>query len=411
MTKLEIQHQQLNREVVESSVNTECPDNFKGRGIVTCAGGEEYFPPAYVMISMLRKHGCDLPVQIWYLGEKELSVPMKKLASELDNVELVDAYKVAEKDPMRKLGGWECKVFSIMNSPFQEVMFIDGDNVPVRNPEFLFYTPRYKKTGSLFWPDYNKLGRARKIWDICGVEYKKESEFESGQMVINKKVCWDALLVCRHLNEYSDFYYEDKRKTKGYIWGDKETFHMAWRMVDREYGMITKKIQKIPYTMVQHCPSNKPLFQHRNLAKFTFTDYVPSIPGFKYEDECFELLDHVRDVWFSGGGEKGKKGNRIFIKDPTLRKTHRDIVTQGHYIFKKLGGHKRNITLTHDMKIGLGKSASENRWALSKEAGGVVMDLYGENGRSYRLKYQYGGTWTGNSVKGPGRIQLKPTRR
>src|SRR5712691_6859479 len=37
------------------------------RGIVICAGGICYITCAWVNIKILRKHGCRLPIEIWYL--------------------------------------------------------------------------------------------------------------------------------------------------------------------------------------------------------------------------------------------------------------------------------------------------------------------------------------------------------
>lgn len=47
------------------------PGHFKGRGIVTCAGGS-YLAGSWVNINVLRKLGCTLPIQLWYLGDIEI---------------------------------------------------------------------------------------------------------------------------------------------------------------------------------------------------------------------------------------------------------------------------------------------------------------------------------------------------
>ena len=42
-----------------------------------------------------------------------------------------------------------------------QVLLLDGDNLPLRNPEALFESPEYKMLGNLFFPDFwngvNKL--------------------------------------------------------------------------------------------------------------------------------------------------------------------------------------------------------------------------------------------------------------
>jgi len=82
---------------------------------------------------------------------------------------------------------------------------------------FLFEEVEYHRTGSIFWPDYGTLGPDRAIWSICDIPYREESEFESGQMLINKTMCWKPLALTFWFNEHSDFFYS-------HIHGDKETF-------------------------------------------------------------------------------------------------------------------------------------------------------------------------------------------
>src|SRR5258707_963814 len=70
------------------------PDNFSGKGIVICAGGISYTTCAWVNISILRRKGCRLPVELWYDGE-ELSEDMVRQFGTLD----VICRKCADSDP------------------------------------------------------------------------------------------------------------------------------------------------------------------------------------------------------------------------------------------------------------------------------------------------------------------------
>ena len=199
-------------------------DVYNGRGIVMCGGGEKYFPCAWVAINMLRKWGCDLPVELWHLGPFEMDDKMRDILTPL-GVTTVDAHEVEIGHPVRNLGGWELNPFSMIHSSFEEIIFIDADNVAIVDPSFLFETPQYQETGACFWPDFGRLGRGRDIWKICGIEYRDEPEFESGQVVLDKRRCWKEIQLTMHLNDHSDFYYK-------HVHGDKETYHMAWHMLD-----------------------------------------------------------------------------------------------------------------------------------------------------------------------------------
>ncbi len=262
---------------------------FRGRGIVLCGGGVSYFTNAWVCINILRLHGCRLPIELWHLGRTELDPTMEALIAPL-GVNCVNARDLMSRYPMRNPLGWELKSYALLHSSFREILLLDADNVPVRNPEYLFDSPEYAGTGAIFWPDYQRLGPRRAIWKMCGVHYRDEPEFESGQIVVNKERCWAALSLANWYNDHSEFFYQ-------YMHGDKETFHMAWRKLGEEYSMPPHPIHPLTGTMCQHDFQGKRLFQHRNLRKWTLWGQNERIKGFQYERECLQFLDDLRTRW------------------------------------------------------------------------------------------------------------------
>ena len=72
-----------------------------------------------------------------------------------------------------------------------------------------------------------------------------------------------------HLNEHSDFYYQ-------YVHGDKETFHMAWRMLGQEYAMVPHPLHPLEGTMCQHDFEGRRVFQHRNMLKWSVKSRISS---------------------------------------------------------------------------------------------------------------------------------------
>ena len=264
-------------------------ERFSGRGVVICAGGRRYFTCAWVNIHMLRRSGCTLPVEVWYLGPEEMTPAMKALLAPL-GVRFVDGREVRKDHPVRILNGWELKPYAIIHSRFREVLYLDADNMVCANPEYLFDTPPYRETGAIFWPDFGRLGRRHEIWQICEIGGNEELEFESGQIVVDKARCWKALQVTMHLNEYSDFYYR-------YIWGDKETFHMAWRKLRQPFAMPSRGIDGLPGVMCQHDFEGRRIFQHRSLRKWTLDGDNPATEQFLFEAECLALLEALRHSW------------------------------------------------------------------------------------------------------------------
>jgi hypothetical protein len=252
---------------------------------------------------MLRHLGCKLPIELWQITASELPPHLRSLVEPL-GVRCVNAEEVRLRVPLRMLNGWELKPYAAAHSTFEEVLLLDADNVPVRDPTFLFDEPEYRHAGAVFWPDFGRLGADREIWRICRVPYRDEPEFESGQAVIDKRRCWRALQLTLHLNDHSDFYYE-------HIYGDKETFHMAWRMLDQDYAMVPWPLYPLgDSTMCQHDLTGRRLFQHRHRAKWSLRGDNPRIEGFEQEDVCLGFLSELMDRWQDPMAESETVGER-----------------------------------------------------------------------------------------------------
>ena len=369
-------------------------ERFGGRGIVMAAGGPRHFTCAWVTLNVLRRVlGCTLPVQLWYLGPAEMSPKMLALLRPLD-VECVDALEVAKQHPVRRLAGWECKPFSIIHSPFREVLWLDADNVPLVDPSFLFDEPEYARTGALFWPDLTSLPPVHPIWKICRVPWQPEPEFETGQLVLDKARCWDALQLTMHLNEWSDFYYQ-------YVHGDKETFHLAWRMLERPFGMPARLPEKAIgfwsrapatdggcWTLFQHDSAGRPIFHHRtSTGKWSLLGENLRFDGFPFERFCLDTLAELRARW-----------DGYVVPPPRPSRpahTAAEIVDVGRFLYVRRGADQRTLGLLPDGKIGEGAAAAERSWKLERTADGPTLILAGEYGIIARLQLDADGVWRG----------------
>ena len=268
------------------------PGGYAGRGVVICGGGVKYFPPAWVCVNQLRRLGCRLPIQLWYLGKSELDLEMKRLLARLD-VECVDAEIVRQRHPMRILRGWELKAFALTYCPFRDVLLLDSDNLPLVNPEFLFDTPPYRGSGAVFWPDVRFYQRKHPVWRITGIPFRPGREFESGQILLNKQRCWRPLRLALWINEHSDFFYR-------YILGDKDTFYLAFRKLRQAYSMPQKPVRRLAGTMCQHDFRGNRIFQHRNTNKWNIWLQNPKVKGFRYDAECRFFLRQLQEQWDGG---------------------------------------------------------------------------------------------------------------
>jgi hypothetical protein len=365
------------------------PD-FRGRGIVICAGGPRYFTCAWVLLQMLRKVlRSTLPIQIWYRGPGELDAPMSTLLRTLDNVELIDAATIPGYERLPFLWGWELKPFAIMNCSFREVILIDADNVPVIDPAVLFDTPQYAQTGAIFWPDFTPIQQDSAIWEMTRLSYRDEPSFESGQIVIDKLRCWKCMRLTMHMNEHSRYYCQP-------LYGDKDTFHFAWRMADRPYAMPSERpgclwTQPDPAwgptgpVVLQAGFDGNLIFQHRNWPKWYAFGENARYPGFLYESECLEFLSQLRELW------DGKISNS---KLPFPPKDLEKGVVGRWYRYIRVGDRERLFEFFPDHHVG-GADEYERNWMVTNVDGKPVMELGNEERVTCRLAQDADGVWRG----------------
>lgn len=159
------------------------------RGFVSAAGNSDTTQRLLTLLRILRRHHhADLPFQVWtFPGELAPgSAEYRELTQELGAT--VHEAQGLEKDQ----GAWknfQIKGLAITSSSFQEVVYLDSDNIPLRDPSHLFESPTYREHGTraAFWPDLSKDHVDNAIWRIIGDECDLDNwTFESGQIVIDK---------------------------------------------------------------------------------------------------------------------------------------------------------------------------------------------------------------------------------
>ncbi|KAI8879398.1 glycosyltransferase family 71 protein [Backusella circina FSU 941] len=222
--------------------------NQQGRGIVMCVGND-YFGHAVTAITAIRNVlDSDLPIEIFYIDEYDLSEDKRNYFDSLDKVStrpLVNAIN----DQYTQFGGWAMKPYAILASRFSEVLLMDADVFLFQKPDVLFEDAGYQTTGALFFLDRTLFPN----WDVgrqwmnsflpTKSSYVKESrwyldtsahEQESGIVVIDKRKALFGLLSTCKMND------KNERDKVAYerIHGDKETFWVGFEMVQTPYTFV-----------------------------------------------------------------------------------------------------------------------------------------------------------------------------
>ncbi|HXG47253.1 MAG TPA: glycosyltransferase family 9 protein [Methylomirabilota bacterium] len=265
------------------------PGGFTGRGIVICGGGVRMFTNAWVTIRMLRHLGCTLPIELWHWGEEELDETMRQLVTPC-GVHCVNGLERCAPESHRLFNGWAMKPLALLHSAFREALLLDADNLPVADPTFLFDAPPYREAGAVLWPDFKRLPPGASAWRVFDVPFRDEPEVESGQVLVDKARCWRSLQLCVWYNQHAETFYQ-------HVYGDKDTFHFAFRRTGEPYAMPAAPVRSLGTAMVQHDFDGRALFHHRNGAKWRLFGHNPVVRGFRHETRCREFLAELGAQW------------------------------------------------------------------------------------------------------------------
>ncbi len=242
------------------------------RGIVVCAGGHRLLANAYVTLKRLRTL-TDLPVELCYAGPQERPPTFTDLPG-VTPVELPS-----------ELRGFHIKPYALLQSSFEHVLLLDADNLPLQPLEPLF------DHDALFWPDLGRWTHDSLYADF-GLDPAlnlQSPEFESGQIVVHKPTCLEALRAACWLSSAAM-----RPHVYSKTLGDKDVFRLAFHLTKTPYILnpnLPKRfgapffIQKIPGTeivlkldhprgrfyptgLLQHDLENQPLFAHRTVLEW-----------------------------------------------------------------------------------------------------------------------------------------------
>jgi hypothetical protein len=299
--ELQESQRQLATEFIETIPNY-ISGSLKRCGIVITGGGK-YFVSAYITIRVIRMVGCTLPIELWYL-DGEMDQQMIDIVSPLG----VTCHNASEHakgsdyflDNWWK--GWQLKAYALLHSSFAEVLMLDSDSYPVRDPSFLFDWSGYCEHGAIFWPD---VGQSRRMFPhgaakSLGVPSFTEIPTESGQLVVDKVRCWRECHMAKHYNQQANYTYH-------IVYGDKDTFPTAWHRLGTKYARMWQVSNFVKPGILQLDNEGETLFQHRIHDKFrlpgTKFDSTKqnagenSVANWQHEDFCHKSLAELRSVW------------------------------------------------------------------------------------------------------------------
>ncbi|OQR84497.1 hypothetical protein ACHHYP_13301 [Achlya hypogyna] len=275
---------------------------------------QEALPSVYAIVRTLRLHKCKLPIELFYRpSEVSLSNPIV--------TELISHYNCRLREIRDPLAvRFKTKPYAIYHSQFDHVLFLDSDNIPAKDPTYLFDSPEFQEHGAIFWPDFWQanyslfnVNKQSLLWQLVDMPFWNTFEQESGQLLIDRRRSADAL---HKLMFYSvgDIVVGDMLEQLQLVWGDKDLFRLAWQNTSTPYFFV----QQPPalgglydensrffcgVSMIQYDPLGDILFVHRNTVKMTGSPTQT------------QLITHVQQFTYTTTNthmyEVGLRGNRL----------------------------------------------------------------------------------------------------
>ena len=236
-------------------------------GIVTTAGGK-YLPVVVISIRMLRRTGSNLPVEVFLTSGEEYEKHACDVVLPALNarcVVLENVWRTAR--PKLEISKFQLKIFAILLSSFENLLFMDADCFPVQDPWELLHSEPFTSKGLVSWPDFWASTTSDQYYKIASRNPPSttvRATSEAGEFLLSKKTHSQALALAAYYNYYGPDYFYPLLSQGGLGEGDKETFLAAALALDapfyavtapvRAIGNLNKEFQFAGSAMVQYDP-------------------------------------------------------------------------------------------------------------------------------------------------------------
>lgn len=193
------------------------------RGVVLAAGNHGTVDKAVMCVKeMLRLGWAGGGIEVFHFEGEMTDEKQRRELEELG----VAIRTVSTKKAPNQWKNFELKAESILRSSFDEVLYLDSDNVPLSDLTALFGSPLFRDPrggNAVFWPDLNRDHPDNAVHRLLGIPCHDAWELDSGQVLIAKSgnggLNLAALYLAQHMAEDGSYWFSG---------GDKDTFRYAF---------------------------------------------------------------------------------------------------------------------------------------------------------------------------------------
>ncbi|QLQ80348.1 hypothetical protein HG537_0D03490 [Torulaspora globosa] len=240
-------------------------ESYKGRGIVTVGGGK-FSLMALLVIKTLRNLHTTLPVEVFIPPSDEGELELCNVVLPQYNAKCIFLSDILPESSLKnfEFTGYQFKSLALIASSFEDVLFLDADNFPVKPLDQIFDEEPYASTGFVLWPDFWRRTTQPVYYEIAGIDVDKRKRSrncfddltppqvytpdmndlsqvpfhdlegaipdvstESGQLMISKSKHLATILLALYYNINGPSWYYPIFSQRASGEGDKETFLTA----------------------------------------------------------------------------------------------------------------------------------------------------------------------------------------
>lgn len=145
---------------------------------------------------------------------------------------------------INQLSGYQYKSLALLLTKFNDILYLDSDNIPLVNVNEMFDNEIYLKSGFLSWSDFWKRSTNYKFYRMARLSgfadpISTTPSIESGQILINKNTHLKTLLLAYYYNFYGPEYFYPLFSQGFPGEGDKESFYLASRVTNEKSFLLT----------------------------------------------------------------------------------------------------------------------------------------------------------------------------
>lgn len=218
------------------------------RGIVM-TGGIKQLPVLVISIRMIRKAKSDLPIEVFVADPSEWDERVCGVVLPSLNAKCLMFYDIFHTaNTGVEIDRFQFKIMAILFSSFEEVLLLDSDAFPIRDPLPLFEEEPFKSTGMILWPDFWYASESPYYFNIAKIEAPAltvRASVESGEVMYSKTKHNMSLMLAAYYNYYGPHYYYPLLSQGAPGEGDKETFGWAATAMGEPFYAVHQKVRAL----------------------------------------------------------------------------------------------------------------------------------------------------------------------